>query len=56
MFVSSDIIMRQSPSDAIVVTDPAVRYRPIRVRGRRYHVTARAPLTEQNSKHEPPNS
>ncbi|MBF6171551.1 hypothetical protein [Nocardia blacklockiae] len=50
MLVSSAIrILAGSPQEWIVVTDPVVRYRPVRVAGRRYLVTAARPTASNGS-------
>lgn len=43
MLLSSPIIILASPRDRAVVTDPAISYRPDKINGRRYHVTATTP-------------
>ncbi|RDI64097.1 hypothetical protein DFR76_109438 [Nocardia pseudobrasiliensis] len=47
--LSSAATMVAEPADGIVVTDPAIRYRPLRIRGRRYRVTVTAPTTRNGS-------
>lgn len=42
---TSGIKMVGSPNDSMVVTDPAVRFRPDRIIGRRYLITTSAPKT-----------
>ncbi len=46
---SSAATMVADPTDGIVVTDPTVHYRPIRIRGRRYRATISAPTTRNGS-------
>jgi len=41
---SSPMILVAGPDDGAVVTDPAIRYRPIRPPGRRYRIAVTAPL------------
>ncbi|MEU4341674.1 hypothetical protein AB0H00_10435 [Nocardia sp. NPDC023852] len=43
MLVSSPIAILASPQDRAVVTDPVIRYRPDKIDGRRYHLTATTP-------------
>ncbi|MGO4612565.1 hypothetical protein AB4305_02850 [Nocardia sp. 2YAB30] len=43
MLVSSPIAILASPQDWAVVTDPAIRYRPDKIDGRRYRLTAITP-------------
>lgn len=43
MLLSSPIIILASPRDRAVVTDPAICYRPDKIEGRRYHITATTP-------------
>lgn len=50
VFISSTIRMIAGTSDDwTVITDPAVRFRPARIRGRRYHITPSAPRTGNGS-------
>ncbi|MGW4242538.1 hypothetical protein [Nocardia sp. NPDC004722] len=48
MQVSSTIMTVETRHDRPVMVDPAVRYRPERIRGRRYLVTASAPRARIN--------
>lgn len=43
MLLSSPIIILSSPRDRAVVTDAAICYRPDRIDGRRYRITATTP-------------
>ncbi|MBF6331736.1 hypothetical protein [Nocardia transvalensis] len=43
MLISSEITMVEAPDDRTIVIDPAIRYRPERIKGRRYHITTSAP-------------
>ncbi|MBB5916600.1 hypothetical protein BJY24_005512 [Nocardia transvalensis] len=50
MLISSAIrILAGSRQEWVVVTDPVVRYRPARVAGRRYLVTASRPTASNGS-------
>ncbi|WP_327097693.1 hypothetical protein OIE68_02095 [Nocardia vinacea] len=43
MLLSSPIFILASPRDRAVVIDSAICYRPDKIEGRRYHITATTP-------------
>ncbi|GAB0105074.1 hypothetical protein JMUB6875_40520 [Nocardia sp. JMUB6875] len=48
MLVTSAIMTVDSRSDRPIMADPAVRYRPELVRGRRYRIIAEVPRSRTN--------
>jgi hypothetical protein len=49
MLTSSAIRMIESPLDRTILADPAVLYRPERVKGKRYNIRVDAPKAQNKS-------